>query len=284
MSEDLVQLADTAAAHLERVAAELVGPSFGQPDHEARWMTSTQIRTVADEQAGAALDVAFARSFPGHGRVIEDREPVGGDGVHEWHIDPIDGSANHLRGVPYVALTCGLLRDGLPVLGVVHDLLNHVTYTATSGGGAWRVAGGERTPMAVSSITDLADSMTVMHLARRGPLMGRVGALERLLWSVRKIRCMGSIALDLALLAGGQVDLLVAGRGRPQRLLDILGGLVLLREAGGAAVDADGVPLRRASRTLVAGPPALCEAFVHQMLRHELEAWHSDETQVPDDL
>jgi fructose-1,6-bisphosphatase/inositol monophosphatase family enzyme len=101
--------------------------------------------------------------------------------------------------------------------------------------------------------------------------------LKRTLMNIRKIRCMGSIALDLALLAAGEADLLVVGRGTPQRLLDILGGMVVLREAGGVVMTVDGGPVNESTRTLVAGPPSVCHAFVELMDGYGLEAWTAEQ-------
>jgi myo-inositol-1(or 4)-monophosphatase len=276
----LARYAARAADHLEQVASKLVLPSLGE-DSEHQWLSSTQVHTQADDEAGAALAALFAESFPGHGLVIEDRETQPGAGDLTWFIDPIDGSANHLRGIPYVSLTAGLLEGDEPVVGVVHDLVRRSSLMAHRGGGATRRTASHHEQVSVSSTSRLADAMAVVHLARRGPIMGREGALTRLLWSVRKIRCMGSIALDLALLAAGEIDLLVVGRGRPQRTLDILGGLILLREAGGTAVSADGHPFTLAARTLIAGPEPICSEFCALMAEDDLEAWTSDMARKP---
>jgi myo-inositol-1(or 4)-monophosphatase len=256
-----------------------VRPGLGGPLQDHHWRTHTQVHTADDQRAGLALERLFTEAFPGHGLVIEDREELAGDGRHRWYIDPIDGSANHLRGIPYVSVTAGLEIDGEPVVGIVHDIIRDVTWSATAGGGA-RVRDADGTgPTRVAGTRALIDAMVIAHLSRRGPLVGREGALRHMLWHVRKLRCMGSIALDLGLLAAGEADLLVVGRGGPQRKLDIVGGLLVLREAGGVAVDADGGPLHDEARTLVAGPPGLCAQFVELMAAFELEAWTGEMAQ-----
>ncbi len=282
-SPDLHAWERSAAQIVRQVAHALVRPSFGGPLADHHWATETQVHTHADEQAGAALEAALAARFPGHGLIVEDREPVPGDGRHVWYVDPIDGSANHLRGIPYVAVTVGLTLDDVPVVGVVHDLIRDVTLSASRGNGARALVEGQLTEIRIAATERLSDAMLIAHLARRGPLLGRPDALQRMLWNVRKIRCMGSIALDLALLATGEADLLVVGRGKPQRMLDILGGLVVLEEAGGKVCTASGDPVSPATRTLVAGPPALCDAFVELMAGDDLESWTSDLAAAPDD-
>lgn len=290
-SAELAQLRrmeDLAAQHLAQVAVDVVLPSFGGALGEHTWASHTQVHTPADARAGAALAERFAASFPGHALTVEDRPRVpaaSGSEAYEWFIDPIDGSANHLRGIPYVALTAGLCRDGEPVVGVVHDLLRGITFSACTGGGMRRrdarLGASDTSATRVSGMTQLRDAMLIAHLSRRGPLVCLPGALPHILWHVRKIRCMGSIALDLALLAAGEADLLVVGRGSPQRLLDIVGGMVVLREAGGAIMTAAGGPVSASTRTLIAGPPALCRAFVELMADFDLEGWRQEQAQAP---
>jgi len=279
---NLLEWEQDAAEIVRKVAHELVLPSFGGPLTDHHWATETQVHTEDDARAGAALEAALSDRFPGHGFIVEDREPVQGDGRHVWYVDPIDGSANHLRGIPYVAVTVGLAIDDVPVVGVVHDLLRDVTLSASTGNGARALQDGRLGEIEISETHRLKDAMLIAHLARRGPLLGRPDALQRLLWNVRKIRCMGSIALDLALLAAGEADLLVVGRGTPQRMLDILGGLVVLQEAGGKVCTASGGPVSATTRTLIAGPAALCDAFVELMADDDLESWTSDLASPPD--
>src|SRR6186713_2659337 len=119
----LRRMEDVAATHLAQVAAELVLPSFGGALGEHHWASHSQVHTAADARAGAALRERFRTSFPDHSLLIEDLPAIEASSDWRWYIDPIDGSANHLRGIPYVALTAGLCRNGEPVVGVVHDLL-----------------------------------------------------------------------------------------------------------------------------------------------------------------
>jgi myo-inositol-1(or 4)-monophosphatase len=278
------QMEEVAVAHLVAVAAEIVRPSFGGALADHHWASHSQVHTAADARAGQALRERFSASFPGHALVIEDLPRVPGTSDYEWFIDPIDGSANHLRGIPYVALTAGLCLKGEPVAGVVHDLMRGITVSACLGGGVrrrWAGADPVDDPVRVAPTTQLRDAMLIAHLSRRGPLVCLPGALQHMLWHVRKIRCMGSIALDLALLATGEADLLVVGRGAPQRMLDIVGGLVVLREAGGAVMTAAGTAVGASTRTLVAGPEVLCRAFVELMSGFDLEGWRQEQAEPP---
>lgn len=269
--------------HVREVAAEVVAPSLGRRDDDHRWATESQVHTAHDAVAGQAFARRLSASFPDHGLVIEDREPLGAGRRCVWYVDPIDGSANHLRGIPYVAVTIGLVVDGVATVGVVHDVVRGITMSATRGQGARRTGpAGDTTSMPLlDDDVALRDAMLIAHLSKRGPLLGRDGALQALLWQVRKIRCMGSIALDLMLLAAGEADLLVVGRGTEQRMLDIVGGLVVLEECGGLACTTSGASIGRDTRTLVAGRPALCDALIDVMEHFDLEGWTADEAVDP---
>lgn len=275
--DDLAEIEEIAVGHVREVARTIVRPALGAAG-EHRWHTFSQVHTDADARAGAELRARFAASFPGDALVVEDQPTLPGTTGAAWLVDPIDGSANHLRGIPYVAVTAGLVRDGVGLVGTVHDLVRDVTFSAHRGGPV-RVHGDPaRTTAGLAPTARLEDAILIAHLSRRGPLVNVPGALRALLLRVRKIRCMGSIALDLALLAAGEADLLVVGRGRPQRMLDIAGGAVVLEAAGGVLMTAAGRPIDESTHTLVAGPPALCAAFVEAMARFDLEGWNAGDS------
>ena len=276
--DPLAEAEEIAVRHVRDVARTLVLPSFGAAgDHH--WASFTQVQTQADEEAGRALQARFAESFPGDELIVEDQETVPGESGRTWLIDPIDGSANHLRGIPYVSITAGMVEDGVGRVGVVHDLVRDITFSACRGGDVHIHGAAPHTTVRLSPTPRLRDAILIAHLSRKGPLVNVPDALQHLLMRVRKIRCMGSIALDLALLVAGEADLLVVGRGRPQRMLDITGGMIVLEAAGGAVMTADGNPVNETTKTLIAGAPALCAAFVEAMAGFDLEGW--DASQAP---
>ena len=79
------------------------------------------------------------------------------------------------------------------------------------------------------------------------------------------------------------VEAWLAARPKKERgrMLDILGGMVVLREAGGAILTADGQPVTEQTRTLIAGSPDLCRQFVELMIDYDLEGWTADQAHPP---
>ncbi|MBI5406670.1 MAG: hypothetical protein HZA18_03140 [Nitrospirae bacterium] len=151
-------------------------------------------------------------------------------------LDPLDGSNNGKRGIPYYATSIAVL-DGERledlIVGYVIDLSAGREYWAIKGEGAWcddkeigRLGGEEFDMVAFEA------SVPSKDIARILPLLA----------SSRKVRCLGAIALDLALLAAGAVDLLAVAT--PTRSFDYAAGMLILQEAGGVITDMEGGDVR----------------------------------------
>lgn len=147
-------------------------------------------------------------------------------------LDPLDGSNNAKRGVPYFSTSIAILEgDRLEdiVLGYVIDLPSGIEYWAVRGGGAW--CDGARINCRKGEDIDM--------VAFEASVPSRdIYRLLPLLKSARKVRCLGSIALDLALMATGAVDILAIAT--PSRSFDFASGMLILQEAGGLITDTEG--------------------------------------------
>lgn len=180
-------------------------------------------------------------------------------------IDPIDGSYNAKEGIPIfctsVAVVRGAADGGGPTLGSVEfgyirNLLTGEEYAASRGRGARRdgrrlrtSGNGEPELVAVEFYPD-----TEMSVKCMGPV----------LYAAKRIRSLGSIALDLCMVSCGAADAVVdVGRGGC-RLLDISAGVLIVKEAGGIVTGGDLRPvddlrvnLRNRSDIVIAGNAAL---------------------------
>ena len=141
-------------------------------------------------------------------------------------IDPVDGSTNCSRGIPYWATAlCAVDSAGPRVAMVVNQATGAVT-TAVRGGGAWRE--GKR--LVSSPVERLEDA--VVHLSGR--------PARFLAW--KQFRSLGSAALALCDVAAGAIEGFVDS-GSHHYPWDYLGGLLACSEAGAVVVDARGRPL-----------------------------------------
>src|SRR5215207_5065946 len=79
---------------------------------------------------------ALNRMFPGDAFLGEERGPQNAGGDLAWVIDPIDGTANFLRGIPLWCVSLGLVFWNLPILGIIYNPETDELYAAKRGSGA----------------------------------------------------------------------------------------------------------------------------------------------------
>ena len=139
-------------------------------------------------------------------------------------LDPVDGSTNASRGIPFFATSlCAVDADG-PVVALVANLASGVTYRAVRGEGATR--DGEA--ISVASPAMLADA-----------IIGLNGhATTHLGW--RQYRALGSAALELCAVADGSLDAYANLDRDGHGPWDYLGGVLVVAEAGGVTIDVGG--------------------------------------------
>ncbi|RFA11218.1 histidinol phosphatase [Subtercola boreus] len=148
----------------------------------------------------------------------------------QWIIDPIDGTANFLRGVPVWATLIALVIDGTPVLGVVSSPAFAKRWWASTGRGAWLSdAGGEPRRLAVSKVATLANASISYNSLKGWDEAGRLDALLRLSRAVWRTRAYGEMWAYM-MVAEGLVD--VSGEYDLQPH-DVAALIPIVEEAGG---------------------------------------------------
>ena len=166
-------------------------------------------------------------------------------------VDPLDGSTNASRGIPWFATSlCAVDADG-PRAALVVDLAHGTRFQAVRGGGA--TCDGR--PLTPSGATELGRSVVALS-----------GFPSRWLgW--KQFRALGACALDLCAVAAGVVDGYVDCSWNAHGSWDYLGGMLVCLEAGAPVVDAERRDLvvldHDARRTPVAAAtPALLDELV----------------------
>jgi myo-inositol-1(or 4)-monophosphatase len=230
-------------------------------------------RPVGEGKGGditAALDEAAEEATLRHFdrddvRIVSEEIGHRGDGRYTVLVDPIDGSQNAERGIPYfclsVAVAEGETMDDV-FFGFVYDFGANEEWTAVKGGGAFLdgapITQGPKDHLEFLSIEATRAALVYDRLRVLGPLTDRV-------------RVMGAQALTYCHLAAGRTDAVAVLR--PSRAVDYAAGQLLIRERGLAIELPDDPPIGAApldlvgrSRVVAAGNDELCRRLAAALL------------------
>ena len=168
-------------------------------------------------------------------------EEFGGGDAHapgrQWIVDPIDGTANFVRGVPIWGLLLSLVVDGVPQVGVVSAPALGRRWWAATGHGAWTEAEGRPARrIQVSGIADPADATLSYNSLKHWDEVGRLDQLVGLSRTVGRTRAFGDL-WSYMLLAEGAIDIAAEFDVKPW---DIAALMPIVREAGGTVTDVEG--------------------------------------------
>lgn len=170
----------------------------------------------------AALKVLHAAGF---GVLSEESAETEADRDILVVVDPVDGSTNASRGVPWFATSlCAVDRDGALAALVVNQATGQ-RFGAVRGEGAWRDDGDGRRRITPSARTRLDESLVLLS----GHPSHHYG------W--RQYRALGAAALDLCAVATGLADAFVDCNTNAHGPWDYLGGMLVCLEAGATVVD-----------------------------------------------
>ncbi|MGH9137600.1 MAG: inositol monophosphatase family protein [Acidimicrobiales bacterium] len=211
---------DTAMALLEETATAIGAALGGLADWGLAGTIPGQHHSdlAADEAALAVLlDAGVGVLSEESGRHEPDR-PV------TVVVDPLDGSTNASRGVPWYATSLCAVDDAGPFAALVVNIPTGARFTAVRGGGAFCDGKG----VSPSNRSDLRRSLVALS----GFPPRRLG------W--KQYRALGAAALDLCAVAAGVVDAYIDCSSSAHGPWDYLGALLLCTEAGAVMADAEG--------------------------------------------
>jgi myo-inositol-1(or 4)-monophosphatase len=235
MSEGLdlaaaLSLAESAA----RRAAELLLTYFRNPKLRARRKGAADLVTEADRRSEALIAELLLSAYPTHALIGEESGGRGDSAAaYRWHVDPLDGTTNFARGIPFFAVSIALSdAENVPLLGVVYDPIHDECFKALRGGGAWL----GRKKLRVSKTRKLAHALLASGFPRDKYTNPDNNTEE---WSyfvsrAQSVRRLGSAALELCYVAAGRLDGYWEAR---LNTWDILAGLLMVEESGGTLSD-----------------------------------------------
>ena len=152
-----------------------------------------------DLEAQALIREVVLRAFPEHGFISEgsgDTAALLADPRPHWVVDPLDGTANYLRGYPQFAVSIALVEAGEPLIGVIYDPIRNEFFGAIRGRGAVLNGQAIRCAPPHTAIEALAATVFPKPTSPRMPrYMTEFGRVLRGFGGVRR---SGSMALELA--------------------------------------------------------------------------------------
>lgn len=222
-----MQVAQSAAMHAGEIA---VGYQSRELKAEAKPDLSPV--TIADREGEKAIVAEILAAFPEDGILGEEGSRKESRNGRKWILDPIDGTRDFVRGLPFWAVLIGLEVDGEVVVGVSHMAAQKRMYHAVKGDGAF--CNGER--ISVSSIDSANHALACvngLNNVLEYPWSAKLLDWLDEFWAVRSV----GGCLDAMILASGHADLWLEAHAKPW---DLAGPKLILEEAGARFRNFDG--------------------------------------------
>ena len=192
--------------------------------------------TASDKKVEKILIDELQKARPNYSILSEEIGKINNDESFKWIIDPIDGTANFLHGIPHFAISIGLEQNSEIICGIVYDPIKDEMFVAEKGNGSY--LNNQR--IRVSSRSKLKECIIFTGGPKKESENRELALKEYYNFSSKvqiPIRKLGSAALDMAYVAAGRCD------GFWQRNLnywDIAAGIILVKESGGFVTDFNG--------------------------------------------
>ncbi len=192
-------------------------------------------------------------SFPADALLGEELPNQEKNAQYEWVIDPIDGTNNYVRNIPLAGSQVALLKEGVPVFGVIFQPFLQELYTAEKGEGAllYNRLTGKRVSLKVGN-RPLSESLAIFDAGVARGAEPTTAILRHMQGRIEAVRVFGVAVHDFPLIAKGGADVLITSIAEPY---DISVGSLLVEEAGGVVTDLEGKPWTPFSKNLLVSTP-----------------------------
>ena len=217
-----------------RVFAEQVARNAGEAIRNAK-DESLQVDSAEQHDIKLELDRRIQEQirreiiavYPAHGFLGEEGGKEAKAGQHEWVVDPIDGTVNLFYGIPHYAVSVACRFDGRSLAGAIYDPNRDEMFSTHAGGGS--TCNGKKIQVAKRLL--LEEAVVALGFSKGKATIDKCLELYQFYGGrVRKMRAMGSAALDLAYVAAGRLDAYIE---QGVSIWDVAAGSLLVEEAGG---------------------------------------------------
>lgn len=256
MSTDPLVVADAiraAALSGGRIIRESFG-SRASAGVEEKTSFSDLVTTV-DHRVNEHVVELLTALLPDFAIISEESADVPGN-AQALYVDPIDGTMNFIHGFREIAVSIGYWNDGRAAAGVVYNPITDELFSAVAGYGAQR----NGVPIHASSVKGLEESLVASGWPyAKDRVENAAAVMGRMCLTTREVRTIGSAALAACYVGAGVFDGFWEWGLEPW---DLAAGMLIAREAGAIATDADGSEFSLARANIAVAGPRIHGALV----------------------
>lgn len=228
------------AIRAAREGGQLAMEGLGRPGN-VKWKGSQDVVTASTLKVQERILEIIHQEFPDHDHAVlseELDEAPDPDAESLWIIDPIDGSLNYMKGIPFFAIAIGFRQKGIYRLGVVYDPCRDELFHALYRRGAY--LNGQR--LTTQTFSEGLEAYQAATIATDWPAQvsqrtANAMIIRLMAGEVVSLQILGSPALALCYIAAGRLD---AYFHLQLQLWDVAAAAVVLQEGGGVLTDAEG--------------------------------------------
>ncbi len=255
------------AIRAARKAGNHIAKSLENADKiESTLKGSNDFVTNVDKEAELLIIDTIKNSYPEHSIIAEESGlQEGKDSDVQWIIDPLDGTANFVKGLPHISVSIAVRIKGKTEVACVYDPMLNELFTAQRGAGAQL----NNARIRVTPAKDLQGAIiaTGFPFKQKQHSESYFKIMSSMFTEVADFRREGSAALDLCYLAAGRVDGYFELGLKPW---DMAAGELIAREAGAILTDFGGGTNYMKSGNIVGSSPR----GVKGLLKHIRENGH----------
>jgi len=216
-----------------------------------------EIVTAADYAANEYITKELLKAFPDYSIISEEAEEIVRTDSKTWYVDPLDGTTNFSYGFMEFATCLGLENQGDILLGTIGLPVLNKVYHTQKGKGAWC----DNKKISVSKVKDMPEAMVLVCRGHssRGRQRYYKFARKFMKKTAGHTRHFASAGIELIAVASGQADACVMANINPW---DVIGGVLLIREAGGKVTNWQGKNWTLEDNTMVSSNGLVHEKII----------------------
>ena len=209
---------------------------------DVKYKSKKDVVTRADIASEKLIVEGLRNAFPTHSIRTEEAGVIeGADPRYCWIIDPVDGTVNFSRGIPFWGISIALHFEGKPLVAVVNLPRLGELFTASKDGGAFMNGKAIHVSDEVDPVHAIVSNgdFNVGNPEKINPQNSRNFAREAEVFE--RVKCFGSAVVEGCFTACGRIDCFVMTMSYPW---DIAAIALIVEEAGGKSTHIDGSPMQ----------------------------------------